>query len=47
MLEGEHKVRPGRIYSLGEMNFIQGMLDFGNPQEQRRAKAQRWIEKGR
>jgi len=21
----------GRMYSLGEMNFIQGMLDFGNP----------------
>jgi len=21
----------GRMYSLGEVNFIQGMLDFGNP----------------
>ena len=22
---------PGRMYSLGEVNFIQGMHDFGNP----------------
>jgi len=25
------KTYDGRMYSLGEVNFIQGMLDFGNP----------------
>jgi hypothetical protein len=24
-------INNGRMYSLGEVNFIQGMLDFGNP----------------
>jgi len=25
------QVKNGRMYSLGEVNFMQGMLDFGNP----------------
>ena len=35
---------PGRMYSLGEVNFIQGMHDFGNPKNSvglKPAKAQR------
>ena len=26
-----HFTNDGRMYSLGEVNFIQGMFDFGNP----------------